>query len=169
MRFRSRTKLENDYRYYTYDFAYPRNAVFIEHGLVREKKIEGYDTLKIRGPHQDGLSLFYYSRAKVRERHTENIATVVSEAVGNTFIDFKNESMEEEIDAVGYPLDVVYFEGRADFVGIFGLTGEFEGWFSNDNARVPILAKMKVLLGSIRIELIGWKRDGWTPPRYVEK
>jgi hypothetical protein len=45
------------------------------------------------------------------------------------------------------------------------LTGDFEGWFSNDEARVPILAKMKVILGSITIELMRWKRAGWTPPR----
>jgi hypothetical protein len=164
-RFRSRTKIENDYRYFVYDFDYPRSSVFIEQGLLKQKKIEGYDTLHAKGPHQDGLSLFYYARAKVRNRHSENIPSVVSEQIGNTFIDFRNEVKEEEIDAVDYPVDVVYFEGKAEFVGIFGLTGEFEGWFSNDVARVPILAKMKVLIGSIRIELIGWKREGWTPPR----
>jgi hypothetical protein len=59
----------------------------------------------------------------------------------------------------------VGFDGRADFVGIFGLTGGFEGWFSNDEARVPIMAKMKVLIGSVTIELMRWNRPGWTPPR----
>jgi hypothetical protein len=60
---------------------------------------------------------------------------------------------------------VVKFDGKLDFTGIFGLSGEFEGWFSNDEARVPILAKMKVLIGSVTIELMSWKRKGWAPPR----
>jgi hypothetical protein len=76
--------------------------------------------------------------------------------------------MEEEVDAIKYPVDVVHFEGEAGFVGIFGLTGGFEGWFSNDAAQVPILARMKVILGSVKIELIKWKRAGWTPPRAGE-
>jgi hypothetical protein len=70
-----------------------------------------------------------------------------------------------EIDAVDYPIDVVGFEGNAEFVGIFGLTGGFDGWFSNDEARVPIVAHMKVILGSVTLELMSWKRPGWTPPR----
>jgi hypothetical protein len=66
---------------------------------------------------------------------------------------------------VDYPVDVVHFDGNMDFVGIFGLTGGFEGWFSNDEARVPILAKMKVLIGSVTVELMKWTRPGWNPPR----
>jgi hypothetical protein len=66
-------------------------------------------------------------------------------------------------------VDVVHFEGRADFEGIFGMTGDFEGWFSNDEARVPILAKMKVIIGNIRIELTKWNREGWKPPKFVEQ
>ena len=49
-------------------------------------------------------------------------------------------------------------------IQIFGLTGVFEGWFSDDAASVPISAKMHVLIGSVRIELLRWKRSNWTPP-----
>jgi hypothetical protein len=66
---------------------------------------------------------------------------------------------------VEYPVDVVKFEGVAEFKGIFGLTGEFTGWFSNDDARVPIKANMEVIIGSVTIELMQWKRAGWLPPR----
>jgi hypothetical protein len=72
-----------------------------------------------------------------------------------------------EIDAVEYPIDTIEFDGRAEFVGIFGLTGGFSGWFSNDEAAIPIVAKMKVILGSVRVELKRWNRPGWVPPRAV--
>ena len=55
--------------------------------------------------------------------------------------------------------------GTADFTGIYGMSGDFEGWFSNDEARIPILAKMKVIIGSVTIELTRWTRTGWSPPR----
>ncbi len=82
-----------------------------------------------------------------------------------TEIHFQNTYEKKEVDAVNYPVGVVYFDGRADFTGIFGLTGGFEGWFSNDDARIPITAKLKVILGSVRVELTKWKRNAWTPPQ----
>ncbi|MEE8115035.1 MAG: DUF3108 domain-containing protein, partial [Nitrososphaerales archaeon] len=81
------------------------------------------------------------------------------------FIDSKKKRSTVETDFVDYPVDVIGFEGRAEFVGIFGMTGDFEGWFSTDEARVPILAKMKVIIGSVTLELMQWKRLGWKPPR----
>ena len=123
------------------------------------------DTLKINAFYQDGMSLFYFARSEALKKQKMTVPTIVNEKLGTTDFDFVAERREIEIDAVDYPVDVVYFRGEAGFVGIFGLTGEFEGWFSNDDARVPVLAKMKVLIGSVRIELMQWKRDGWSPPR----
>ena len=82
-----------------------------------------------------------------------------------TKINLSVENLEEEIDAVDYPIDVVKLDGRADFVGVFGLTGAFEGIFSNDLAGIPITARMKVVLGSVRVELRKWKRGDWIPPK----
>jgi len=53
----------------------------------------------------------------------------------------------------------------ANFVGVFGLTGGFDGVFSNDGAGIPITARLKVILGSIKVELKNWKRDNWIPPK----
>ena len=130
--------------------------------------MEKRDTLPLDTLYQDGLSLFFLARTYVMTKQRVSIPTVVSEKRGVTYINFTTERTKEEIDAVKYPIDLIHFEGEAGFVGIFGLTGGFEGWFSNDNARVPVIAKMKVLIGNVRIELIEWKRQGWTPPRYIE-
>jgi hypothetical protein len=113
---------------------------------------------------QDGLSLFFYAREYVHQYKTEHVPTYMDTLGLATDINFKNEIEKKEIDAASYPLSVIYFDGRADFTGIFGLTGGFEGWFSNDDARIPITAKLKVFLGSVRVELTKWKRNAWTPP-----
>jgi len=147
-----------------YTFDYPAGRVLIATG-VDDSTVAKRDTLEVRTPYQDGLSLFYYARAKLFSGATVNVPTIIKEQKVNTTINFRAEHASVDLDAVDYPVDVVRFDGNMDFVGIFGLTGAFEGWFSNDDARVPIQAKMKVLIGSVTVELMKWTRPGWNPPR----
>jgi hypothetical protein len=159
------TLRENDFTTSSqYTFEYDKQRVLME---VREKDslTSRRDTLAIQTHCQDGLSLFFFARDRLFSNTSIDIPTIVTEKKVNTHIDFRNEETSAEIDAVEYPVDVIHFEGTADFVGLFGLTGDFEGWFSNDDARVPILAKLKVLIGSVTVELMEWKRPGWIPPR----
>jgi hypothetical protein len=166
--FRSRHKTDHGWDYFVYTYAYPRQTMLIEQGIWGSTANVKHDSLRLDTFYQDGLSLFYLARVNLFAGQKMNIPTVVNEKKGTTIIDFKAEHTHDEIDAVKYPIDLVHFEGEAGFVGLFGLTGAFEGWFSNDAARVPIIAKMKVLLGNIRIELMKWKRANWNPPRYVQ-
>ncbi|HEV8537288.1 MAG TPA: DUF3108 domain-containing protein, partial [Bacteroidota bacterium] len=166
--FRSRQKKDSGWGFFQYTYDYPGRRMRIEQGSWENRKVFKRDSLQLDTLYQDGLSLFYMARVHVLTRQKMNIPTVVSEKTGTTFIDFRAERTHEDIDAVKYPVDLVRFEGEAGFVGIFGLTGAFEGWFSNDAARVPVIAKMKVLLGNVRLELMKWKRTGWSPPRYID-
>ena len=111
------------------------------------------------------MSLFYFARAHALEKIQTKIPTFVDTNEVTAKINFGVEHLDEEIDSVKYPIDVIKLDGRADFVGVFGLTGGFEGVFSNDAASIPITARMKVILGSVKVELKSWKRDGWTPPK----
>jgi hypothetical protein len=147
-----------------YRFDYDRNRVLIEVADF-DTIVTKRDTLSITTKYHDGLSLFFYARDQLFSHLKVNIPTLIKEEKVMTYIDFKGERSSVEVEGIDYPIDVVGFDGRADFVGIFGLTGGFEGWFSNDEARVPIMAKMKVLIGSVTIELMRWNRPGWTPPR----
>lgn len=147
-----------------FGFQYDDKRVFVERG-TRDTVVERRDTMKVQGLYQDGLSLFFYARDQLFSGKRMNVPTMIQDKQVSTYIDFTGEHTSVEVDAIQYPVDVVAFEGEANFVGIFGLTGGFEGWFSNDEARVPILAKMKVIIGSVTIELMRWKRLGWTPPR----
>jgi hypothetical protein len=156
---------------YNYDSAQGR--LFVERGTTpdrdsRQFSVKTVDTVNIDGRFQDGLSIFYFARANLLARAGMSVPTVVEGAEGRTVLHFPGERTSEEIDAVDYPIDVIAFRGVAEFSGIYGLSGDFEGWFSNDDARVPIKASMQVMLGSIDVELIGWHRDGWTPPRRPE-
>ena len=167
--FFSRVKDDDEWTTDTYDFDYTHHAVYIYQATWKQDVSRNRDTIKIDALFQDGLSLFFYARKNVMTKQKVKVPTLVNRKKGYTHIDFTAERTSEEIEAASYPIDLVHFEGEAKFVGVFGLTGGFEGWFSNDAARVPVLAKMKVLIGNVRIELMKWTRTGWTPPRYTEE
>lgn len=125
-----------------------------------------FDTLKLSYDHfQDGTSILYFARAHSHDQRAIAVPTLVRGKAGKTNFYFPAERTSETVDAVLYPIKVVEMEGKAEFEGIFGMTGEFTGWFSDDEASVPIKAKMKVILGSITLELKEWKRSGWLPPK----
>ena len=166
--FRSRRKDEGVWVTHEYVYDYPNHRVSIKQGVAGSERVVRRDTLRLDTLFQDGLSLLFLARKNLMTDRTMVIPTLVNEKKGKTIIRFSRERAKEQIDAVNYPIDLIHFEGDADFVGIFGLTGAFEGWFSNDAARVPVVAKMKVLIGNIRIELMKWKRVGWAPPRFPE-
>jgi hypothetical protein len=155
--------------YVDYAFDYGKKIVLHEKGLKQTGEVfkRGVDTVAV--PYQDGLSLFYYARANSRTVQQVNVPTYMNEQKASTYINFMNKIGKSEIDAVDYPIETVEFDGRVDFVGIFGMTGYYQGWFSNDVASVPITAKMKVIIGSVDIELTKWNRPGWIPPRYTGK
>ena len=164
MWFRSKAKDDTHWRTVVYDFNYPAHRLFITGGIQDSAPLHR-DTLKLDTLTEDGLSLFFYARANVRDKKKVSVPTVVNEKNVTTNLDFIGERTGEKIDAVDYPIDVLHFEGQANFVGVFGFSGGFEGWFSNDAEAVPVVVKMKVLIGNIRIELVRWNRERWTPPR----
>jgi len=163
------TKNETNYKIFRFD--YENKRAYLEVGKMLasgERKPESSDTIAVDANCQDGLSLFFFAREHVHQRTPENVPTLIEKKQERTFINFMNKRTDASVDGVDYPVDVIEFDGKADYVGIFGLTGGFRGWFSNDEASVPILARMNVILGSIKIQLMRWNRPGWQPPKYVE-
>lgn len=167
----SKDSSKHEIKYLAYSFDYAQNRVRIEQSSEKrasERIVGKVDTLQIKEKSQDGLSLFFFARKHLHDRAEINVPTVIGNEVVSTYINYQHRQTSVEIDAVDYPVDVIEFSGRADYTGIFGLTGGFRGWFSNDDARVPVVARMNVILGSIYIELVKWQRPNWQPPKYVK-
>lgn len=159
------TKNPEEMKYTKYTFDYPNKKVIYEKGLSPQNKVTQTGTTPISGQIVDGLSLFYYARLNVHQRKQVNMPTFVDEKEVNTFFNFMNTKDAKDINAVKYPVQTVQFDGHSDYTGFFGMTGGFSGAFSDDEAAIPIVAKMNVVVGSVHIELIKWNRPGWVPPR----
>ena len=150
-----------DWIYQRIDFDYDKNIIhdrqWKKDNLIYEKKFD------INKKWNDGFSLFFLARHYSNLGRTVKVPTFIKDTA-STIIDFTGKKENVKIDAVDYPVKTVYLNGKAKWEGIYGLQGDFEGWFSDDDAHVPIKAYMKVLVGSVKIELIRWKRGNWQPP-----
>ncbi len=153
---------------YTYDLSNKR--LIIEKTWQKDPNSAPYkrtsvDTLMLEDTtFQDGLSIAYFPRSQIGTEQAIRVPTVLYGNLGTTTFWFTNKKSTETIDVLDRPVRVVEVEGTLDVKGIFGLTGDFKGWFSDDSAAVPIKAEMNVILGVVDLELIEWDRNGWNPP-----
>lgn len=150
-----------------YNFDYLKDKIGVKKGKVTPYEIWTDSVTSAEKMYQDGLSIFYYARMNTGKNKNENLPCFVNEEKVYTKINFYEGNMPIEIESIDYPVDCVHLDGETDFVSVYGLTGRFEGWFSNDEAAIPIKANMKVIIGKVTLELIKWKRKGWNPPKYM--
>jgi hypothetical protein len=164
--FRGIVKGDNYSSYTDYNFDYKNSKIKIKKGKISPREVWTDSTAKLWQQEQDGLSIFYYARMNLGKAQSVNMPCFVKEKYENTKINFYTGIQKADIDAVDYDIACLRLDGSMNFVSVYGLTGYFEGWFSNDEASVPIVAKMKVFLGNVKLELKEWKREGWRPPKY---
>ncbi len=114
----------------------------------------------------DGASLVFKTRALSRSGGTVRMPTMIKGKIQNTTVEFDRGMENLEIDAWGKEIRTRKFCGLAEWTGgtSVGFGGDFIGWLSDDDAAVVIRAEMKILLGSVVLELEQWTRPGWVPP-----
>jgi len=115
---------------------------------------------------QDGLSIFYHARNNSNKDGSRHVPVIMHTDTSMMKINFSNNRTDVEISEVDHDIASAFLDGFSYFKAVFGLTGDFSGWFSYDNARIPLKAKLNVEIGSITLELKSWKRAGWSPPKY---
>jgi hypothetical protein len=166
--FRGLVKHKDHTSYTEYHFIYEDNKIEVKKGRYDPDEVWVDSVLTAEKEYQDGLSLFFYARMNSGVEKSVSVPCFVNEEKVYTDITFYKKVTPVEIDAVNYDIACVRLDGRTDFVSIFGLTGYFEGWFTNDEASIPVVARMKVIIGNIKLELVEWKRKDWQPPKFIQ-
>lgn len=163
MQFVANTEVEKQWEVDKYLFDYSNKKLLME--KYRESKIVKSRWFDIKKRYNDGSSLLFAARSLLKSKKSLRLPTVIMEDTVNTVVNFNGKQESVSIDAVEYPIKSLYLNGEANWTGIYGLSGRFEGWFSDDEARIPVKAKMKVYVGSVTIELQKWRRGSWQPPK----
>lgn len=114
----------------------------------------------------EGSSLFFLARSLLHSGRTVSVPTLVEFDLFQTDITFTNSISRVSMEALDGDLETKELYGFAHFVesSLAGLSGEFRGWFSNDEAAIPLVANLTLSLGSADIELESWSRGTWSPP-----
>jgi hypothetical protein len=113
----------------------------------------------------DALGLFFKMRSSASASGSTSILTYLDEVPISIFAKFDSKKEKISVDGVSGNVRSITGSGRANWQKQYGLTGGFEAWFSDDGAKIPLLVKADFIIGSIRIELVKYKRSDWTPPR----
>ena len=154
---------DNDWTTEKFDMKYPQKHIVYE--LWKDSKLDKTKKIEFDKKVNDGCSLFFFARQFTDLGKTVKVPTLIGSALSYTNLNFHGKTGKIDISAVKYPIKTLFFDGRADWEGVYGLKGYFKGWFSDDDARVPIKAEMNVYVGSVDIELIRWERGNWQPPK----
>jgi hypothetical protein len=168
---RSIEKKENVWTGMDYVYDLRNNRLVVEATAQKDPQSEPYsrtpkDTIHLDSiDFLDGLSIAYLPRAFLQTNTSIDVPTVLYGKLGTTTFNFPGKKVTEELDVLDKPVKAVELSGTTTVEGIYGMTGDFRGWFSDDSAAVPLKGKLKVLIGNVNVELIRWNRKGWNPPQ----
>ena len=117
-------------------------------------------------PYLEGPSMFFYGRSHAKCGQILTVPTFVDGVLSNTRFDFTCGRQYINIDAVDNHVRTRKFNAQiqADKASSAGISGGFSIWVSDDESAVPIRAEMKIIVGSVTLELEKWTRANWTPP-----
>lgn len=101
---------------------------------------------------QDVISVFYYFRTlPLRVGETLTIDVVADDA--KTYQVIVKAVREEKITVPSGTFDCLVLEPKFTFEGLFKHEGDLHMWVTNDERKVPVLIKSKIVIGSINIVL----------------
>ncbi|MEO8665316.1 MAG: DUF3108 domain-containing protein [Ignavibacteria bacterium] len=162
-RFKATEYSDEEVRTIEYKFNYDSNYTYVKkmvnEKIERDEKINFNKNVKF----QDGLSLFYNSRLNSFSSDNFLIPVFMNEMETSVNYYFSSKPEDISVSFIDKDLTAILCNGTANFTGVFGLTGDFAGWFSNDEARVPLKSQMNVVIGNVTLELMSYKRSGWKP------
>jgi hypothetical protein len=149
-----------------YDFDYDKREIKV----MKETDNELNDSMNVKFDenirYQDGLSIFYNARLQSFSNKNYNMPVFVNDKQSSLKYSFNINEDVVDIDLFDYDVKAIKIAGVADFVGVMGLTGEFAGWLSADDYRIPLKASFNVIIGSVTLELIDYKRTNWKAPKF---
>lgn len=130
-------------------------------GEVRYKEEDdSRDTLALEDPATAGHIIFYFSRLFAGSEEDFTLPVYVTKKKG--YILARNSLEKEERNYAPFEgsIQAYRLDGSTDNIdGPFGFSGDFRAWYLNDDLRVPLEARVKVLWGNVIVKLIEYSRE----------
>jgi hypothetical protein len=165
-RFYSSEFKEKDINHIDYTFDYEKGIIIAKNDKNFQNEEKNEIKIDANKRFQDGLSLFYDARVHSLVNKNYIVPVYINGQESSVNYSFNMNKDVVSSDLKSYDMSAIKIIGTAHFKGVFGLTGEFVGWLSDDDARVPLKAKFNVSIGSVTLELTSYKKKLWSPPVY---
>jgi hypothetical protein len=123
-------------------------------GTVTAVKGGTTETLEIPSGTQDIISCLYYARSELSLRPGSSLTMNVHHDKKTHKMDVRVEAIET-INSSSGKVETARVLVVMPFQGIFLNQGNIRVWFTNDDRRIPIRMKAKVIIGSIVADLVG--------------
>lgn len=132
-----------------------------ENGYVHYKEEDNTrDTLQIEEPATAGHVIFYFSRLFAGSNKDMRMPVYVTKKKGFIFAENSRETEERNYKPFDGPIQAYEMTGRTEKIeGPFGFSGRFRAWFLDDDLRVPLEARVKVLWGNVIVRIIEYSRE----------
>jgi len=89
------------------------------------------------------------------------LPTIIDFAMKKTALYFTNEVKAIKVTAFDRPLKARLVVDMANWEAWTGISGPFSGWFSDDEAAIPLKIRLKIPLGRVTLELEHIRRPDW--------
>ncbi len=153
LRFWQNSIHNNQMERYLFDFDYEAGVVYsFEDG-------EPLDTLDLDQPSDGGPAVMYYSRLFAGTDQTRHYPIFIDNEQSEIQMNFSSETVSYSSPA--FPderIRAYIMDGYAGFDGPFGFSGNFAGFFKDDEMRIPLEARVSIWVGSVRVRLTEYER-----------
>jgi hypothetical protein len=122
-------------------------------GAVTVVKAWGNETLEMPPGTQDVISCLYYARSALSLQPGSSLTMNVYHDKKNRKLDVRVEEIETISGSWG-KVQAVRVLVVMPFQGLFLNQGNIRVWFTNDDRRIPVRMKAKVIIGSIVADLV---------------
>ena len=140
---------DDDYLARIYYFEYEQ-SMFQAYNVYADGRYERRQKL-LPQMAQDGTSMLYFARGLVSSEMDGSTTVVIDEEFKYGHIAYLNE--REEVDTGDQEINAIKIFARAEFEGIAGMNGDAWGWFTPDDRVVPVKGEIKIIIGSISVEI----------------
>lgn len=118
------------------------------------------DTLDLEDPATSGHLIFYFSRLFAGSSEDFTLPVYVTKKKGYIYGKNSTEKEKRNYEPFDDPILAYKLTGSTkDIEGPFGFSGDFRAWFLDDDLRVPLEARVKVLWGNVIVRMIEYTRE----------
>lgn len=109
----------------------------------------------------DVLSLIMLMRCLSDSGLSLTLPTIIGTTIKDTDLNFTDYTEEIKVSALERAVRARRVEGKANWKAWGGISGPFRGWFSDDEAAIPLKFRLRIFLGSVTLELEEFYRPDW--------